>query len=441
MCIRDRSTWGLELKRRIHIHTQRQRNKDFYSRHYTHIRERMLNASTTQESRYCTTIESSRALLGIITLIPMFAWSIFGLVADSVCAELEIPMKAFFRLVSAGLVTLICLLDIFTERCRLKAIRQGDGTATTTNPHTQSLCRRFWYPTSDASCLHWSKFSFPLRAIVMLLMCFWHLQVLNVTFPDSCDEDQGMDLLIFNTMKIVALYGIIRGGLACLLQMLVWIKLKADKEEQEERTNRQAREREILELPNTKNYYSMVAVEIKAEKIMSQTCRECVICLTEFKAAETVCVLKCNYKHVFHEECIKSWYDTSATCPICRKDFQRRPRNKAFPSSLKREEIQFSTSLQACSVFFRLLSVSQPCYEWLAYIYTYTYHFFDVRSLSALFPLPFEQFECFFWLSQRDSILNAVVIIVISYLLYAVLLFVFREPVELCYVMLCYVVI
>lgn len=44
---------------------------------------------------------------------------------------------------------------------------------------------------------------------------------------------------------------------------------------------------------------------------------QCAICQTDFKSGETVQPLSCN--HVFHPDCIRQWYNTSATCPMCRQ--------------------------------------------------------------------------------------------------------------------------
>ncbi|XP_019165147.1 PREDICTED: RING-H2 finger protein ATL16-like [Ipomoea nil] len=45
--------------------------------------------------------------------------------------------------------------------------------------------------------------------------------------------------------------------------------------------------------------------------------RQCVVCLSEFQALETLRVLpKCN--HAFHSDCIDIWLQNNASCPLCR---------------------------------------------------------------------------------------------------------------------------
>ncbi|KAF9108754.1 hypothetical protein BGX29_007044 [Mortierella sp. GBA35] len=43
---------------------------------------------------------------------------------------------------------------------------------------------------------------------------------------------------------------------------------------------------------------------------------ECSVCKDEFEGQDNCIQLKC--KHIFHEDCIKPWLKTSATCPTCR---------------------------------------------------------------------------------------------------------------------------
>ena len=42
---------------------------------------------------------------------------------------------------------------------------------------------------------------------------------------------------------------------------------------------------------------------------------ECLICLEEFNEGETISLIKCG--HMYHTQCIYSWFLTSKTCPLC----------------------------------------------------------------------------------------------------------------------------
>lgn len=46
----------------------------------------------------------------------------------------------------------------------------------------------------------------------------------------------------------------------------------------------------------------------------------CSICLADISQHEEIIKLKCSEKHVFHENCIKSWMDVKICCPVCRKN-------------------------------------------------------------------------------------------------------------------------
>ena len=43
----------------------------------------------------------------------------------------------------------------------------------------------------------------------------------------------------------------------------------------------------------------------------------CSICLGAYKEGQQLFVLKCG--HVYHEDCILTWFDQDIVCPICRK--------------------------------------------------------------------------------------------------------------------------
>jgi hypothetical protein len=45
--------------------------------------------------------------------------------------------------------------------------------------------------------------------------------------------------------------------------------------------------------------------------------KECVICLDIFKKDEQISKLQCN--HIYHTECIKSWFTNNLSCPMCRR--------------------------------------------------------------------------------------------------------------------------
>ena len=42
---------------------------------------------------------------------------------------------------------------------------------------------------------------------------------------------------------------------------------------------------------------------------------ECLICLEDFNERETVSLINCG--HMYHTQCIYSWFLTRRTCPLC----------------------------------------------------------------------------------------------------------------------------
>lgn len=43
----------------------------------------------------------------------------------------------------------------------------------------------------------------------------------------------------------------------------------------------------------------------------------CTICLSNIKVGDTYTKLRCE--HMYHRECIKTWLESKASCPICRE--------------------------------------------------------------------------------------------------------------------------
>ena len=44
--------------------------------------------------------------------------------------------------------------------------------------------------------------------------------------------------------------------------------------------------------------------------------KSCVICLSNYEIGEKVMTIPCY--HIFHTQCIKCWFKTKNTCPICK---------------------------------------------------------------------------------------------------------------------------
>jgi len=49
---------------------------------------------------------------------------------------------------------------------------------------------------------------------------------------------------------------------------------------------------------------------------LSDSKKDCVICLEEFKNGDVVITLPCF--HLFHKQCITDWLKRENSCPICK---------------------------------------------------------------------------------------------------------------------------
>ncbi|EAS01923.2 zinc finger (C3HC4 RING finger) protein (macronuclear) [Tetrahymena thermophila SB210] len=46
--------------------------------------------------------------------------------------------------------------------------------------------------------------------------------------------------------------------------------------------------------------------------------KECSICLNDYQNDETIVILNCDSKHIFHQQCIETWVKQKDECPLCR---------------------------------------------------------------------------------------------------------------------------
>ena len=57
------------------------------------------------------------------------------------------------------------------------------------------------------------------------------------------------------------------------------------------------------------------------KKRIGKSTRSCIICIEKFYKNEIVRFFPC--KHYFHIDCLKNWFKTNTTCPICRFDVKK----------------------------------------------------------------------------------------------------------------------
>ena len=62
---------------------------------------------------------------------------------------------------------------------------------------------------------------------------------------------------------------------------------------------------------NNKKLYRRAKIEFNKGII-----KECSICLSDIDKNSTIIVLPCN--HIYHKNCIISWFNKNKTCPNCR---------------------------------------------------------------------------------------------------------------------------
>lgn len=58
----------------------------------------------------------------------------------------------------------------------------------------------------------------------------------------------------------------------------------------------------------------------------------CCICMLPFQLKETIKLMPCNNKHIFHKGCIYKWLSNNKNCPTCRKEVSKKSlmKNKIY---------------------------------------------------------------------------------------------------------------
>lgn len=73
-------------------------------------------------------------------------------------------------------------------------------------------------------------------------------------------------------------------------------------------------EYEDIKITLSESEFSKLNSVILDESILIN--KDCSICLDKLLLSNNLIILKCN--HIYHKDCIKSWFNQSTKCPICR---------------------------------------------------------------------------------------------------------------------------
>ena len=60
--------------------------------------------------------------------------------------------------------------------------------------------------------------------------------------------------------------------------------------------------------------------EVTLKQIDVRTRDVCAVCISSFQDGETGAHLSCHATHVFHEACIRPWWERMSSCPLCRQN-------------------------------------------------------------------------------------------------------------------------
>ena len=79
-------------------------------------------------------------------------------------------------------------------------------------------------------------------------------------------------------------------------------------------------------LKNPQSFYSNFGIDPEIVKNLptikadSTHVSMCPICNEDVEEGQEILILRCQGKHFFHEQCIKTWLIRKVNCPICRQE-------------------------------------------------------------------------------------------------------------------------
>ena len=134
-------------------------------------------------------------------------------------------------------------------------------------------------------------------------------------------NDNGINNNGYVKLFIIIIVGIVIFG-------IIYIAIKIYKKIRQQRINIQA---PIINHPEIINYVNLDNLIIESNNINSDTIsissssNSCIICQTEIK--NDIYTFKnkenggCDCNIIFHKECMKTWFNTNSSCPLCRKTY------------------------------------------------------------------------------------------------------------------------
>ena len=101
------------------------------------------------------------------------------------------------------------------------------------------------------------------------------------------------------------------------LRVYKWERWEDEAEAEDMAVEEAMAETALKPVPATKESIQALH-KVKLGDIPSVSCERCIICLEELSLHEAVDLTSMPCSHLFHENCIVKWLNTSHLCPLCR---------------------------------------------------------------------------------------------------------------------------
>lgn len=64
--------------------------------------------------------------------------------------------------------------------------------------------------------------------------------------------------------------------------------------------------------------------------------KRCIICMDDYTNMDNVIILPCQ--HIYHSQCVRTWFEHASTCPVCRRPPQQQQQQQEPESESESEQ-------------------------------------------------------------------------------------------------------
>lgn len=145
------------------------------------------------------------------------------------------------------------------------------------------------------------------RVVSALLRVFW-IFITYYGFTNWLEETHQKTIFYYVVGYVYISNIVFMIGWSLFVCIFFWASLRIGRSENIGAQNRRAALSIIDDISDIQIFSNLLKLNVYNETV-------CSICLENFENDDNVRLLKCH--HIYHDECIKEWFERSSKCPLC----------------------------------------------------------------------------------------------------------------------------